>query len=61
MEQTAGKLKLGVDLVKADRLAEGRLVLDEVLEDDPQNSIAWLWSGMAAAKMDDWGLAEIKL
>jgi cytochrome c-type biogenesis protein CcmH/NrfG len=29
-----------------------------VTEDDPQNSVAWLWSGMAAAKMEDWQAAE---
>ncbi len=42
MDQPSGKLKLGVEMVKGGQIVEGRLVLDEVLEDDPQNSVAWL-------------------
>lgn len=58
VEQPSGKLKQGVDQVKAGQIAEGRLEIEEVLRDDPQNSVAWLWLGMAAAKLKDWQGAE---
>lgn len=52
------QLKRGVDQVKARQNAAGRETLKQVLQQAPDNAIAWLWSGMAATRMKDWRAAE---
>jgi Tol biopolymer transport system component len=52
------QLKQGVDQVKANQNAAGRETLKKVLAQAPDNAIAWLWSGMAATRMQDWHAAE---
>ncbi len=52
------QLKRGVDQVKANQNAAGRETLKQVLQQAPDNAIAWLWSGMAATRMKDWRAAE---
>ena len=56
--QAASLLKQGVDQVKAGQNEQGILTLRQVLQQDPGNALAWLWSGMAATKMKDWRAAE---
>lgn len=51
-------LKKGVEQVKAGQNEQGIRALRQVLQIDPDNSLAWLWSGMAATKMGDWRTAE---
>jgi hypothetical protein len=54
----ANLLKQGVEQVKAGQNEQGLRTLRQVLQQDPGNSLAWLWSGMASTKLGDWRSAE---
>jgi Tfp pilus assembly protein PilF len=54
----ASLLKQGVEQVKAGQNEQGLRTLRQVLQQDPGNSLAWLWSGMASTKLGDWRSAE---
>ncbi len=51
-------LKQGVEQVKAGQNEQGMRTLRQVLQQEPDNALAWLWSGMAATRLGDWRSAE---
>jgi hypothetical protein len=51
-------LRQGVAEVKAGDAAPGLEKLQQVTQAEPGSAVAWLWSGMAAAKLKDWAQAE---
>jgi hypothetical protein len=56
--QVSRLLKQGVQQVKAGQNEQGMHTLRQVLQQEPDNALAWLWSGMAATKLGDWRAAE---
>jgi len=50
-------LREGVVLVKSGNNAAGLDMLQQVVQNVPDNAVAWLWSGMAATRLKKWDQA----